>query len=175
MPRKHKTKLKTLGRDQKGRYFRNLGWLRNELTGAVRQKKCYLGHDEDEAKFANSRLEALWACIERVHERDQAIESLFDAAGGRKEIQVEVSGNFLRLKKTPGGNIAPDRCIWSSLTLELAEAIRSSEPVARISDKNIPGYQSPLIRIELDVWLSKLREDFTSFILSLKTKSLARS
>ena len=69
MPRRKTTKTQTLAQDSKGRYLKNIGGVRNPKSGKISQRKFYLGHDEDMARHAAARLEALWKCVERRFER----------------------------------------------------------------------------------------------------------
>jgi hypothetical protein len=68
MPRRKTTKTKTLAQDSKGRYLKNIGRVRNPKSGKISQRKFYLGHDEEAARHAAARLEALWKCVERRFE-----------------------------------------------------------------------------------------------------------
>ncbi len=134
---------KELGRDSKGRYFRNLGWKKTEKGYA--QQKFYLGRDESKAKLANLRLEQLWQQITRIWERD-----IGSPPANEKNIPPPT---FVSFPGEPApGNAATgkhlqscrylldfarvtwigDRPVWDEVTLTIADAVRNGEPVARI-------------------------------------------
>ena len=47
-------------------YSRQLGWKAGRRSGLRSQPKFYLGTDLKEAKRRNSKLEALWECVESL-------------------------------------------------------------------------------------------------------------
>lgn len=168
MPSRKKTKLKSLGQDKTGRYFRNIGWILSERTGKYFQKKFYLGHDHEPAQYANLRLESLWKCVESVHQRERIYDSMFSSNIVSQSGRLVPVGNVLRLDSTRDGLV--DRPIWTPLTLDIAESIRNGAPIARISDKNLPEFNS---NVKLDQWLSKIREDYNMIHVELSNESLS--
>jgi len=71
MLRRKTTKTKTLGQDTKGRYLKNIVRVRPPKSGKISQRKFYLGHDEDAARHAAARIDALWNCFEGRFQRQQ--------------------------------------------------------------------------------------------------------
>jgi len=61
---------KTVKRDNKGYYYRNLGWLSRGEGKKWTQPKFLLGRDERDALDRLRRLERLWECVERRHEEE---------------------------------------------------------------------------------------------------------
>ena len=85
---------KTLSQDAKGRFLKNIGWVRNPKSGKISQRKFYLGHDEDAAWHTAARLVALWKCVEnrfkREHVQRQIVEALPEGFG--PEVEYELVG-----------------------------------------------------------------------------------
>lgn len=119
MPRRKTTSRKTLGFDKSGRYFRNLGYVRAP-SGKYSQKKFYLGYDEDLAKVAVARLEALWGRVEHLH------------AAAQQHKLTPNRHDYPPLDYEDFQSSEPTRAIWTELPLVIAESIRQSEHVAKI-------------------------------------------
>ena len=119
MPRRKLTSRKTLGFDKSGRYFRNLGYVRSR-SGKYSQKKFYFGYDEDLAKVAVARLEALWRRVEELH------------AAAQQHKLTSKRHDFPPLDYEDFQSPEPTRAIWTELPLIIAESIRQSEHVVRI-------------------------------------------
>jgi len=64
--------VKTVKRDKKGYYYRNLGWLYRGNGEKWTQPKFLLGRDEGEALDRLRRLERLWELGQRHHEDEYA-------------------------------------------------------------------------------------------------------
>ena len=142
MPKRKTTKTKTLSQDSKGRYLRNIGWARNSETGKISQKKFYLGHDEDFARHAAARLEALWKCVESRFKRDPEHrihleilrhtlrQSANEPAGENVQIKLpdeyEMVDGIICLKPEFA------RPFWTPVSLLIAKAIRDGLAVAKI-------------------------------------------
>ena len=128
MPRRKTTKTRTLAQDSKGRYLKNIGRVRNPKSGKISQRKFYLGYDEDAARHAAARLEALWKCVEhrfaRLDRQRLMEESLEEKL--RPPIEYEMIGNVLQVKP-----YIP-RPLWCPISLRIAEAIRDGQPIAKI-------------------------------------------
>ena len=69
MLRRKTTKTKTLGQDTKERYLKNIVRVRPPKSGKISQRKFYLSHDEDAARHAPARIDALWNCVEGRFQR----------------------------------------------------------------------------------------------------------
>lgn len=128
---------KELCRATNGLFVRNLGW-KVTPTGAYTQHKFYLGREESKAKLASLRLEQLWQEVCKRMERENAYE----------------------LNPT-------DRPIWDEVTLNIAEAVRKGDAVARVPlpipfSALIP--ESPLI----GDWLDRLQNDITVIKVELR-------
>jgi hypothetical protein len=168
---------KELGRDSKGRYFRNLGWKKTE-TGYT-QQKFYLGHDESKAKLANLRLEQLWQQISRRWERDighppandgniplpKVISDPGEAAPGKLQpattFKIVVSIGFRK------GELNGDRPVWDKVTLAIADAFRNGEAVAHIPIPHDLAILPPEHPMVWD-WLDRLRSDISGIKIELQ-------
>ena len=129
MPRRKTSKIKEVRQDKNGRFFRNLGNVRSTV-GKYSQRKFYLGYDEDHARLAAVRLEALWDVINKRHKNAAA-----DATAGliysdpnqdfNKDVETyrDEQGDF-QIRFVTG------KPIWTDFTLVLAEAIREGELTA---------------------------------------------
>jgi len=128
MPRRKTTKTQTLAQDSKGRYLKNIGGVRNPKSGKISQRKFYLGHDEDTARHAAARLEALWKCVERRYERLHSQRLIQEALEDqhRPPTEYEMVGNVLQVKP-----YIP-RPLWCPISLRIAEAIKDGRPIAKI-------------------------------------------
>ena len=142
MPKRKTTKTKTLAQDSKGRYLRNIGWARNSETGKISQKKFYLGHDEDFARHAAARLEALWKCVESRFKRDpedrRILEILrharpqsFDVPAG-EHVQVQLPSDYEMVDGIICLKPEFARPFWTPVSLLIAKAIRDGLAVAKI-------------------------------------------
>jgi len=123
MPRRKTTRTKTLSRDSKGRYLRNIGKVRNPKTGKISQRKFYLGHDEDAALHSAARLAALWKCVEKRFKRIRT-QQLVLSSLGQSQAEYEMVGNVIRPKRIP------TEPLWCPISLRIADAIRSGQPIA---------------------------------------------
>ncbi len=65
-------RAKTLKRDKKGYYYRNLGWLSRGNGEKWTQPKFLLGRNEREALDRLRRLERLWELVKQHHESEYA-------------------------------------------------------------------------------------------------------
>ncbi|MEI8371653.1 MAG: hypothetical protein WCJ35_02345 [Planctomycetota bacterium] len=168
---------KELGRDSKGRYFRNLGWKKTPKGYA--QQKFYLGRDDSKAKLANLRLEQLWQQITRQWEREAgpllAGEKNQPAPGFVSQGREGVAGQPQRTTVIGGvtsvgvrhGDLWGDRPVWDEVTLAIADAIRNGDPVARVP--LLPGLE--LLAPESPIvweWLDQLRNNITGIRIELK-------
>ena len=151
MPRKKITKIKALSQDKSGRFFKNIGWVRNPTSGKFSQRKFYLGHDDEAAKLAAARLDALWQCVERRHNKQAFYANILGEEFPERTRHDFEPGNVMILKE-----IDP-RPTWCPLSLSLAEAIRKGQPVARIALENVPHRNIPR---EVRDWLFRTRQEF---------------
>jgi hypothetical protein len=169
----------TVSRKFKDQYVRDLGWqLPNNWRfwprkggvtrfpgGAVAtklptedrpkptQKRFYLGRDQSVATATVARLEQLWGCVEQRFEMDPLLrwwdrdrQTLWD---------VEL-----------------DRPYWDAVTLEIAEAIRTGQPLARV---HVPDYLDGLMTAAGAVkWLHELQDTFPFVRLELADSRLQR-
>jgi hypothetical protein len=166
MPKRKTTKTKTLSQDSKGRYLRNIGWARNSETGKISQKKFYLGHDEDFARHAAARLEALWKCVESRFKRDPEHRTHLEILRHTlRQSANEPAGENVQIKLPDDYEMVdgiiylrPEfaRPFWSPISLLIAKAIREGLAVVKI----------PLeMRVNRDLrspsdFLKELRVDF---------------
>ena len=115
------------------------------------QKRFYLGKVQSAATSTVARLEQLWACVERRYEADPLLrwwdrdrQTLWD---------VEL-----------------DRPYWDAVTLEVAEDIRTGQPVARI---HVPDYLDGLMTAAGAVkWLRELQDAYALVRLELADSRL---
>ena len=154
MPRKKIAKIKALSQDKGGRYIKNLGWVRNPNSGKFSQRKFFLGHDEETAKLAAARLDALWQCVERRHNKQAFYANILGNEYPEHTRYDFEPGNVMILKE-----IDP-RPTWCSLSLSIAEAIRKGQPVARIALENVPTPHRNIPR-EVRDWLFRTRQEFS--------------
>ena len=91
-----------LCRASNGVFVRNLGW-KMTASGGYTQHKFYLGRDESKARLAGLRLEQLWQQVCTRWNRE----------------------NLYELRPT-------ERPVWDGVTLDIAEAVRNGEAVARV-------------------------------------------
>ena len=179
MPRRKTTKTKTLAQDSRGRYLRNIGRTRNPRSGKIAQRKFYLGHDEDAARHAAARLEALWKCVERRFERLHSQRLVLEALEEehRPPLEYEMIGNVLQVKP-----YIPHP-LWCPISLQIAEAIRDGRPIARISldlehstANRVSGRQTfdpgSKFKVATDM-LAELRQDFNVIHLELEDDALS--
>ena len=168
---------KEIGRDSKGRYFRNLGWKKTEKGYA--QQKFYLGRDESKAKLANLRLEQLWQQITRIWERDigsppaneedMPPPTFVSFPGEPAPGNLQLASTF-RATVSIGfrkSDLDGDRPVWDEVTLAIADAIRNGEPVARIPlpfDLAVLPPEHPLVWN----WLDRLRNDISGIKIELQ-------
>ena len=126
MPRKKITKLKALSQDKGGRYIRNLGWVRSPTSGKFSQRKFFLGHDQEAAKLAAARLEALWQCVERRHKKNALTAQILGEEHPERTRHDFEPGKIMVLKEIDS------RPRWCSLSLTIADAIRQGQPIAQV-------------------------------------------
>ena len=169
---------KTLSQDAKGRFLKNIGWVRNPRSGKISQRKFYLGHDEDAAWHVAARLSALWKCVELRFERKHSlrqIEELMPEGFGPK-VEYEMVGNVLQVKPYMA------RPLWCPTSLLIAEAIRNDQPVARIpfeidpaAGKRLSGryaFDPHGMNVAADQ-LNELRRDFNVIHIEFEDDKLA--
>jgi hypothetical protein len=127
---------KELCRASNGVFVRNLGW-KMTASGGYTQHKFYLGRDESKARLAGLRLEQLWQQVCVRWNRENLYE--------------------LHPTKRP---------VWDGVTLDIAEAVRNGEAVARVRlpmplSAFVP--ESPLI----GDWHDQLQSDITVIKIEL--------
>jgi hypothetical protein len=117
------------------------------------QPKFYLGRDERTAVVAAGRLEQLWEQVE-ARWKEQPSMQWYDP-DTKSLYTVEL-----------------DRPYWDEVTLQIAEAVRTHEPVARLA---APSYLAGYFHRPSDVtdWLADLRERFPVVALELADAGLA--
>ena len=174
MPRRKSSQLKAVRQDNKGRYFRNLGYVKSG-TGSYSQRKFYLGHDEDHAKLASARLEALWTAIKAKHGHAVAHRHILTS---QRYLNYNTDVEFYRDKNgDPQHRMTVGKPIWTDLTLVLAEAIRQGGLIARIPDPIVKD-SAELQRVSrltphlVSGWLDETRRTYPMIHIELANSEL---
>lgn len=129
-------KVKGLCQADSGLFVRNLG-KKVTPAGKYAQHKFYLGRDETKAEAANGRLELLWRQVCRRWEHE-------------KEQEVYPT----------------TEPVWDSVTLEIADAIRYGETVAKVTLPTLMSAYLPESSI-LAEWVDRLQSDITVIRIEL--------
>lgn len=160
----------SLCRDKRGLFVRNLGW-KLTASGGYSQEKFYLGRDEARAKIASLKLEQLWKAVcarweasnpPKPHRKpDPSSQSLVNGLVPASICDDTQRVGFTNVVTIGVGEIEyvrEGKPIWDDVTLAIADAIRSCEPVARVPvPKQLGqfGLESPSV----GHWLDQLRRD----------------
>jgi hypothetical protein len=110
------------------------------------QKRFYLGKDQSAATVTVARLEQLWACVERRFESTSIIQ-------------------WWDRDRQTLWDVPLDRPYWDAVTMEIAEAVRTGQPVARIHvPEHLDGLMTPAGAVK---WLRELQDAFPLVRLEL--------
>jgi hypothetical protein len=177
MPKRKITSIKQLGRTKQGCFFRNLGWVKSS-TGNYTQRKFYLGYDEDPAKLASARLEALWKCVEQLHAMNLGKSQscvVFDDQPPRLNLEISVAlGN----DGSPSFISKPGKPIWNEISLVIAECIRNGDPVAHLPLKLVcqelnVKHEKWLTATLVSRWLNTVRSNYPCIHIDVTDRQLS--
>lgn len=174
---------KTLTRTVGGSYVRNLGWKPTATSYA--QHKFHLGRDETKATLANLRLEQLWTEVSRRWERNGGgvlerglIGQVFvmvpdpnPPTRTMSELTLGAPFSDLVAVEVSSERPATPRPVWDATTLQIAEAVRKGEAVAKV---RLPSSLAALPPDNPAVgdWLDQLQLDITVIKIELEDPAI---